>query len=106
MNSLELLVARADQVLWPAHGDAIRNPAVFLKEFIAHRKKREQQISHCIESGLCEIPVMVKHMYKDVDERLHAPAAMSVLAHIEYMISTGRVECEGTADLKSVYRNC
>lgn len=104
MASLDLLVERGDKVLWPAHGDAIRDPAPFLEEFIAHRWAREKQIEACLADGLSEIPVMVKRMYADVDERLHRPAAMSVLAHMEHMVATGRAACDGAPTLASHYR--
>ena len=103
MASLDLLVERKDKVLWPAHGDAIRNPEIFLREFIAHRHEREVQISDCIADGLTDIPAMVKRIYANVDERLHRPAAMSVLAHLQYMLVTGRVSCDGVATMNSIY---
>lgn len=105
MESLDLLVERGDKVLWPAHGDAIRDPAPFLKEFIAHRHAREAQIAECIRDDLNDIRTMVKRMYADVDERLHRPAAMSVLAHLQHMVATGRATCEGEPGIDSIYRN-
>ncbi len=105
MESLDLLVERGDKVLWPAHGDAIRDPAPFLKEFIAHRHAREVQIADCIRDDLNDIRTMVKRMYADVDERLHRPAAMSVLAHLQHMVATGRATCDGEPGIDSIYRN-
>jgi glyoxylase-like metal-dependent hydrolase (beta-lactamase superfamily II) len=105
MDSLELLVERADNVLWPAHGDAIRDPAPFLKEFIAHRQAREVQITACISDGLTDIRTMVTRMYADVDPKLHRPAAMSVLAHLQHMVATGRATCQGAPGIESVYAN-
>lgn len=105
MDSLDLLVERADKVLWPAHGDAVRDPAPFLKEFIAHRRTREDQITACIADGLTDIRTMVTRMYADVDERLHAPAAMSVLAHLQHMVATRRAACDGEPGIDSVYTN-
>ena len=105
MESLDLLVERGDKVLWPAHGDAIRDPAPFLKEFIAHRHAREAQIAECIRDDLNDIRTMVKRMYADVDERLHRPAAMSVLAHLQHMVATGRATCDGEPGIDSIYRN-
>ena len=104
MESLDLLVERADSVLWPAHGPAITDPAPFLQEFIKHRLAREDQIAACIGDGLTEIPVMVKRMYADVDERLHRPAAMSVLAHLQHMVATNRAACDGEPGMGSTYR--
>lgn len=105
MESLDLLVERGDKVLWPAHGNAIRDPAPFLKEFIAHRHAREAQIADCIRDDLNDIRTMVKRMYADVDERLHRPAAMSVLAHLQHMVATGRATCDGEPGIDSIYRN-
>lgn len=105
MASLDLLVERGDKVLWPAHGDAIRDPAPFLDEFIAHRQAREAQIAACITDGLTDIRTMVKRMYADVDERLHRPAAMSVLAHLQHMVATGRASCDDEPGIDSIYRN-
>lgn len=105
MESLDILVERQDKVLWPAHGDAVRDPGPFLKEFIAHRHGREVQIADCIRDGLDDIRTMVKRMYADVDPKLHRPAAMSVLAHLQHMVATGRAACDGDPGIDSVYRN-
>lgn len=105
MESLDLLVERGDKVLWPAHGDAVRDPEPFLREFIAHRHAREVQIATCISDGLGDIRTMVKRMYADVDERLHRPAAMSVLAHLQHMVATGRAACDDEPGIDSIYRN-
>jgi len=104
MASLDLLVQRGDGVLWPAHGPAITEPAIFLQEFIKHRGAREDQIAACLGDGLSDIPVMVKRMYADVDERLHRPAAMSVLAHLQHMVATDRARCDGEPGIATVYR--
>jgi glyoxylase-like metal-dependent hydrolase (beta-lactamase superfamily II) len=105
MMSLDLLVERGDEILWPAHGPAITDPQPFLKEFIAHRQAREVQITACIADGLHDIPTMVKRMYAEVDIKLHRPAAMSVLAHLQHMVATGRATCEGEPGVTSLYNN-
>ncbi len=105
LESLDILVERGDRVLWPAHGDAVRDPAPFLKEFIAHRHAREAQITECIRDGLDDIRTMVERMYVDVDPTLHRPAAMSVLAHLVHMVATGRAACDGDPGIESIYRN-
>ena len=47
---------------------------------------------------------MVKVIYKDVDKRLHAPAAHSVLAHVIQLVEEGRVVADGPLNLSTHYR--
>ena len=42
-------------------------------------------------------------MYAAVDKRLHPAAARSVFAHVEHLVETGRVTCEGEPKLSSSY---
>jgi len=91
MNSLRLLLERDDEVYWPTHGPAIKNPQSFVESFIAHREKREAQIMQCLRHDIRYISSMVKSMYHDVPEYLHPAAALSVQAHLDHMIETGRV---------------
>ena len=91
MNSLRLLLDRDDELYWPTHGPAIHNPQAFVQSFIDHRNNREEQIMKCLRSDMRYISAMVKSMYTDVPEILHPAAALSVQAHLEHMIETGRV---------------
>ena len=94
MDSLRLLLARDDEVLWPAHGPPIRETKAFLESFIAHREKREEEILECLHKGVQKIPDMVAHIYADVDKGLHAPAALVVLSHLRHMATTGRASAK------------
>ena len=47
---------------------------------------------------------MVPVLYKDVDTRLHAAAAHSVMAHVIQLVKEGRVICDGAPTLDSDYR--
>ena len=91
MASLRLLLGRDDEIFWPTHGPPITDPKPFVEAFIAHRTEREEQIMGCLKGDLRYIPAMVKVMYADVPEYLHPAAALSVKAHLEHMIDTGRV---------------
>ena len=102
-QSLELLLTRDDVIYRPTHGAAIENTKEHVQAFIDHRQDRERQIADCLSRGIGDVGEMVKEMYKDVDPRLHVPAAMSVLAHLEHMVSTGRARTEGPVSLTSTY---
>jgi hydroxyacylglutathione hydrolase len=47
---------------------------------------------------------MVKRMYKHLPEPMHGAAARSVFAHLEHMVETGRVACDGAPGAASLYR--
>lgn len=94
LHSLEKLLTRDDAVYYPTHGNPIRDPQRHVRDFIAHRRDREDQILTCIAEGYDMIARMVPAMYRDVPEKLHAAAARSVLAHLVQMTAEGRVTCD------------
>ena len=57
-----------------------------------------------MRAGDSLIPDMVKVIYKDVDKRLHAPAAHSVLAHVIQLVEEGRAVADGPLALSTHYR--
>lgn len=105
LESLNRLLARDDQVYWPAHGPAITDPKGHVKAFIAHRQKREKEILRQIESGQHKIMDMVAVMYKKHPKSLHPAAAMSVLASIISLLERGLIRCsDQTAKISSRYQ--
>jgi hypothetical protein len=104
MRSLDLLLSRDDQVYWPTHGGAIRDPKPFVRALIAHRREREEQIAACLKRGIGRIPDMVAEMYQDVDKRLHGAAGHSVYAHLIQMVAEGRAATDGPPKLGGNYR--
>jgi glyoxylase-like metal-dependent hydrolase (beta-lactamase superfamily II) len=97
MNSLALLVDRADKVYYPAHGAAVDQPQRLARGMLGHRKQREGQIIRELERGKSLIPDMVATMYKGVDARLHGAAGRSVQAHLIDLARQGRVHQQGEA---------
>jgi len=102
--SLELLLERDDVRFRPTHGPAVEDPKPYVQAFIDHRRAREVQIAACLGEGIDMIGDMVAKIYVDVDPRLHPAAAMSVLAHLEHMVATGRASCEGPPSLAASYK--
>ena len=103
LTSLEKLLPRDDELMWPTHGPAIRDPKPFVSALIGHRHDREAQILACLADGITTIPAMVAVMYVDVDKGLHGAAARSVLSHMIHLLETGRVRAEGAAALDKEY---
>jgi glyoxylase-like metal-dependent hydrolase (beta-lactamase superfamily II) len=95
MASVKKLQARADSILYPTHGEPIRDPKPFLAEYLAHRYDRENQVLAAVGDGLDTIPAMVARLYAAVDKRLHPAASRSVLAHLIKLEHEGRIRHDG-----------
>ncbi|HWC66993.1 MAG TPA: MBL fold metallo-hydrolase [Acidimicrobiales bacterium] len=99
MESLDKLLARDDATLWPTHGGPVTEPRPFVEAYRAHRLEREAQVLEAVRRGVAEIPQIVKELYADVREELHAPAARSVLAHLIKLTDDGAVTADPTPRL-------
>lgn len=99
MNSLERLLAEAPRAIYPAHGPRIADGQAKIREYIAHRREREEQILAALAQGLAQIPEMVRRIYAGYPEALHAAAAMSVASHLRKLEREGRVAREGADPL-------
>ncbi len=97
MASLDRLLARAanDDIYLPGHGGRIDNPDRVVRAFIVHRTWREQAILGAIRDGTSTVRAIVSLVYQDLDARLVTAACLSVLAHVEHLISRGLVWCDG-----------
>lgn len=103
LDSLRLLLARADRTYYPTHGPAIetakrRSPQGFVRAVLDHRQERTRQILHCLGSGPHTIAELVAKMYADKPQQLHKPAAQSVLAHLIYLLETNQIQAPATQD--------
>ena len=104
MASLDKLLARPDRLYYPTHGAPISAPQDYVRELIAHRLEREQQVLACLAEGMAEIPAMVARLYANVDARLHRAAGRSLLAHLIKLVEEGRVVCDGPAQNATRFR--
>jgi glyoxylase-like metal-dependent hydrolase (beta-lactamase superfamily II) len=75
--SLRRLLELDLEVIYPAHGPAIRDPYGKINEYLAHRALREQQILEGLAAGLRAVSGLVRRIYVDVPEWLYA-ATVSV----------------------------
>lgn len=102
--SLDKIRTRGFSTLWPTHGPPVTDVAPFIDAYATHRRAREAAIVERMRAGDMLIPDMVKVIYKDVDRRLHAPAAHSVLAHVIQLVEEGRVMADGPLTLATRYK--
>ena len=104
MASLQKLAKRSEAVYFPGHGPAIGDAARFVNYYILHRKAREASILHRLAKGKTDIPSIVRAIYIGIDPRLTGAAGLSVLAHMEDLVTRGLVETDGTPTIDGVYR--
>ncbi|MBV8138587.1 MAG: beta-lactamase-like protein 2 [Deltaproteobacteria bacterium] len=91
MDSLHRLLQLDLETIYPAHGPVIRKPKEKIREYIAHRELREQQVLEALFGGALEVMAIVKKIYVDVPEYLHPAAASSVRSHLKKLGREGRV---------------
>jgi glyoxylase-like metal-dependent hydrolase (beta-lactamase superfamily II) len=104
MASLNKLAKRPEQIYFPGHGPAIKEATRFVNYLILHRKAREDSILHRLAKGPTDIPTIVRASYIGIDRRLIGAAGMSVLAHLEDLVTRGVVGTDGEPALDGVYR--
>lgn len=104
LDSLERLLAADDRIYYPTHGAPIDRPHAFARAVRAHRHIRDGQILDQLRKGVARVPDMVKTIYADIDPRLHAAAALNVLAHLIRLVDIGTVSADGAPSLESAFR--
>ena len=92
LGSLARLAALRPRTLFPAHGPAVRNAVAKLREYIDHRIWREEKILDAWSRGLRTPEEMLPIVYDDVPKEAHPLARRQILAHLERLRRTGRVE--------------
>jgi glyoxylase-like metal-dependent hydrolase (beta-lactamase superfamily II) len=103
MASLDRLLERDDKVFLPGHGGPVRNPRAFVRGLKTHRKMRERAIIERLSQGDRTIADMVRTIYRDTDPRLHGAAALSVLAHLEDLVTRGIAATEGAPSIDGIF---
>jgi glyoxylase-like metal-dependent hydrolase (beta-lactamase superfamily II) len=90
LASLERVLALRPAQLLPAHGGVIDDPEALLRNYIDHRREREEQILELLREGESTPDAMVGRMYRGLKEALVPMARESVLAHLLKLERDGR----------------
>ena len=105
MASLDAVLARGFDTLWPTHGAPITDPLPFLEAYRDHRLERERQVLERLAAGDRQIAEMVPMLYAAVDRRLWPAASLSVHAHLRSLVRRGIVAAQpAEASLQADYR--
>ena len=91
LRSLERVRALAPRLALPAHGPDIQAPLELLTSYIAHRRRREQQVLEALASGSATPAQIVGLIYDRLPAELRPLAEESVLAHLVKLEEEGAV---------------
>ena len=103
MDSLNRVIARDFETIWPTHGPPITQVRPFLSAYRAHRLDREAQILARLQAGDRTVAEIVPTLYAGVDPRLWPAASLSVLAHLVKLVGEGRATVVGEPTLGAVF---
>lgn len=97
MKSLETILRLKPSTIYPGHGPVVVDPLGHVTMYINHRNKRESQILEAFRAlDRDGTPVsamdLVKVVYVDVPEILHASAAGNVTNHLTKLLKDNKVE--------------
>jgi glyoxylase-like metal-dependent hydrolase (beta-lactamase superfamily II)/8-oxo-dGTP pyrophosphatase MutT (NUDIX family) len=90
LDSLRRMQALPVTALFPAHGPSMANAKARIQEYLDHRLARERMILEAWKAGTREPAEIVKAVYTDVPEAMHALAERSVIAHLDKLREEGR----------------
>ena len=103
MASLERLLGEDPTAIYPAHGPMIEDAPAKIREYIAHRNSREQQILVELGKGPRTPMEMVQVIYAAYPENLHDAACQSVSQHLMKLELDGRAQRTGEDPVQATW---
>ena len=92
LSSLQSMEKQFNGRAYPAHGAVIANGRDKIKEYIIHRRQREEEVLSVLrEQGVKTSMEIVGIVYKDVPVNLHVPAEGGVLQVLRKLKGEGKV---------------
>jgi glyoxylase-like metal-dependent hydrolase (beta-lactamase superfamily II) len=90
LASLERLLARPSATLLPAHGPAIVDGPAKLREYLAHRRMREDRVLTALSDTPATLAELLPTSYGDTPRMLWPLAERSLRAHLDKLVNEGR----------------
>jgi glyoxylase-like metal-dependent hydrolase (beta-lactamase superfamily II) len=95
IDSLRKLFEYRIRLICPGHGPVVTEPERKIKELIAHRLEREEQIVSCLRQGRRRLTAIVSDIYPELDPRLTGLAEMQILAHLRKLVAEEKAAVDG-----------
>jgi glyoxylase-like metal-dependent hydrolase (beta-lactamase superfamily II) len=82
------------RTIYGGHGPPVTDPQQKLRDYIAHRRYREEELLAALAQGPQTIPQLVERIYRDTNPILWPAAARQLLAYLVALEQEGRVRSE------------
>ncbi|XP_021205578.2 beta-lactamase-like protein 2 homolog isoform X1 [Bombyx mandarina] len=96
MKSLQKILDLKPNIIYPGHGNIVKEPVEKIEYYIAHRNQREEQILEALKTNsdknLNEMD-LVKIIYTETPEHLWPAAAYNVNHHLTKLVKECKVKC-------------
>lgn len=86
-----LTVDDSVHIVLPGHGPVLDDAQGAVEYYLAHRATRLAQVETAVEDGYRTPPLVVAHVYADVDRSLWPAAELSVRAQLDYLEEHGLI---------------
>jgi glyoxylase-like metal-dependent hydrolase (beta-lactamase superfamily II) len=95
LQSLERVRALQPLRAMPAHGAVIEDPEALIGKYVAHRARREEEITAVLDAGPATVEAIVSSIYGGLQRELVPMARESVIAHLVKLEAEGRACLDG-----------
>lgn len=106
MASLDRLLELDPTRIYPAHGPAIDGGSAKIREYIAHRNQREEQVLAALADDRRTPMEIVRVVYAAYPEKLYPAAAQSVTQHLLKLEREQRVSRVGDDPASASWTRC
>ncbi len=97
LASLERLLARPAATLLPAHGPPITDGPAKLREYLAHRRMREDRVLASLTAEPTSLDGLLPIAYGETPRMLWPLAERSLRAHLDKLVNEGRARLHDEA---------
>ena len=93
LRALSSLCSEAGiRLLLPGHGPVLDEPAKVIEYYLEHRQDRLAQVLTAVRAGATTSGEIVERVYADVPKQVWPAAESTVLAQLDYLTETGRID--------------
>jgi glyoxylase-like metal-dependent hydrolase (beta-lactamase superfamily II) len=94
LDGLRRLRARELELICPAHGPLVRDPAARIDAYLAHRAEREERLLAAIAEGKRSVNELLEAAWSDAPAVLRPAATVTLAAHLDKLADEGRLPPE------------